>query len=260
MACRQDSGFHLEERLDTGTASCDALQVWNEFGEMAERFEQQRIACDSGLAFVFTEGTLVDAIRRGSWVLLDEINLASSETLQRLCGLLDNSTSSLTLTERGDAVALRRHAEFRLFAAMNPATDAGKKDLNPSIRCRFTELYVDELLDPIELRMVAGKYLAGVLPACGKAPQHSDIVITAVNAYLECRTLANIQLADGNGQRPRYTLRTLTRALSAAHTLVLEQKFSIKREICMLENDIRQVIMKTSTTVNDFAFIKNIYL
>ena len=47
---------------------------------------------------------------------------------------------------------------------MNPATDAGKKDLPPSIRCRFSELYVDELLNPIELRLVVARYLDGVLP------------------------------------------------------------------------------------------------
>ena len=54
-------------------------------------------------------------------VLLDEINLASSETLQRLCGLLDDSRGSITLTEKGDAEAVDRHPEFRLFAAMTQA-------------------------------------------------------------------------------------------------------------------------------------------
>ena len=86
-----------------------AVEFWKMFDDTAERFEQQRQACDSGLAFVFTEGALIDAIRKGKWVLLDEINLASSETFQRLCGLLDDSKSSVTLTERGDTVAIQRH-------------------------------------------------------------------------------------------------------------------------------------------------------
>lgn len=221
----------LEERRKEGTQDPSCFESWNNFKSMANRFEQQRLACDSGLAFVFTEGALVDAIRCGSWVLLDEINLASSETLQRLCGLLDDSNSSITLTERGDSVALSRHPEFRLFAAMNPATDTGKRDLNSNVRSRFTELYVDELVDPVELRKVAGRYLSGALPASEKKPEHTESVMATVDTYLECRKLSQSTLADGNGQRPRYTLRSLTRALTAAKTLVLMQHFPLQRAL-----------------------------
>ena len=42
-------------------------EKWFEFKRTSERFEKQRIACDTGLAFVFTEGALVDAIRSGKW-------------------------------------------------------------------------------------------------------------------------------------------------------------------------------------------------
>ena len=196
-----------------------------------DRFEQQRLACDTGVAFIFAEGALVDAVRSGKWVLLDEINLASSETLQRICGLLDDTTSSLTLTERGDSKAVPRHAEFRLFAAMNPATDAGKKELNSSVRARFTELYVDEVVDPVELRQIAGRYLAPSLSSADRSPANSDAVINLVDVYLHCRDLSDQALTDAGGQRPRYTLRTLSRALSAANTMFSEQKFSIKRAI-----------------------------
>lgn len=44
---------------------------------------------EGSFAFAFVEGVLVKAIREGKWVLLDEINLASAETLQRLSGLLE---------------------------------------------------------------------------------------------------------------------------------------------------------------------------
>ena len=94
----------VEERRSTMSSKKQQLtrRAWQEFAESAERFERQRLACDSGLAFAFTEGALVSAIRSGKWVLLDEMNLASSETLQRLCGLLDDSCGSVTLTERRD--------------------------------------------------------------------------------------------------------------------------------------------------------------
>ena len=225
----QNQMHELESKGETRSA---AVAAWSAFRSSADRFERQRSAGSSGLAFAFAEGTLVDALRHGRWVLLDEINLASSETLQRLAGLLDGANGSVTLTERGDASAIRRHPDFRLFAAMNPATDAGKKDLPASIRGRFSEIYVDELLDPVELRFVAARYLRGAIETRdGIALEHSDTAITAVDVYLRCRSLAENSLADGAGQRPRYTLRTLCRALSAARTLVVQQKFAPRRAV-----------------------------
>ncbi|CAJ1949588.1 unnamed protein product [Cylindrotheca closterium] len=205
--------------------------AWQKFVDSADRFEKQRLTCDAGLAFVFSEGVLVDAIQNGKWVLLDEMNLASADTLQRLCGLLDDKDGSVTLTERGDASAITRHPNFRLFAAMNPATDAGKKDLPASIRSRFSEIYVDELLDPVELRVIACRYLDGVLASDGKPPEHSQVVIDVVDVYLKCRQLAEASLSDGAGHKPRYTLRTLSRALSAAKTLAVQQNLSLQRAI-----------------------------
>lgn len=207
-------------------ASCEA---WQRFAESAERFDRQRLACDTKLAFSFTEGALVDAIRTGKWVLLDEINLASSETLQRLCGLLDDRTGSVTLTERGDAVAISRHPDFRLFAAMNPATDAGKKDLPSSIRSRFTEIYVDELRDPVELRTIAARYLSGVVSTGGGPLEHSEVVMSVVDTFIKSRELASKSLVDASGQRPRYTLRTMCRALTASANLIVKQGLSLKR-------------------------------
>ena len=164
-------------------------------------------------------------------MLLDEINLASSETLQRLCGLLDDSNGSITLTEKGDAEAVNRHPDFRLFAAMNPATDAGKKDLPSSIRTRFTEIYVDELVDPVQLRSVAARYLDGAVTTNGLPLEHSESVMSSVDMYLQCRLLSDQSLVDGGGQRPRYTMRTLCRALSAGRTLIIEQRFAPQRAI-----------------------------
>ena len=164
-------------------------------------------------------------------VLLDEINLASSETLQRLCGLLDDSTGSIILTEKGDAEAVDRHPEFRLYAAMNPATDAGKKDLPASIRSRFTELYVDELIDAKQLRSVASRYLDGAVVTNGVPLEQSESVMSAVETYLQCRVLSEQSLVDGGGQRPRYTMRTLCRALAAARALIVQQRYSPQRAI-----------------------------
>ena len=51
--------------------------------------------------FSFMEGALVKAIKRGDWVLLDEINLASPETLECLNGILESQQGSVVVLEKG---------------------------------------------------------------------------------------------------------------------------------------------------------------
>lgn len=41
-------------------------------------------------------------MKKGHWILLDEINLAAAETLECLSGLLEGSAGSLVLLDRGD--------------------------------------------------------------------------------------------------------------------------------------------------------------
>lgn len=41
-------------------------------------------------------------MKKGEWILLDEINLAAAETLECLSGLLEGSSGSLVLLDRGD--------------------------------------------------------------------------------------------------------------------------------------------------------------
>ena len=73
---------------------------WKLFGsEMDKVLNQLREG--HSLAFAFVEGTLVKAIKNGEWILLDEINLATAETLECLSGLLESKAGSVVLVERG---------------------------------------------------------------------------------------------------------------------------------------------------------------
>ena len=40
---------------------------------------------------IFREGALVKAMRQGSWIILDELNLAPTDVLEALNRLLDNN-------------------------------------------------------------------------------------------------------------------------------------------------------------------------
>lgn len=166
-------------------------------------------------AFSFVEGPLVRAVRQGHWILLDEINLASPETLDCLAPLLQSRHGSIVLTERGDLTPVPRHSQFRLFACMNPATDVGKRDLPPSVRARFTEVYVpspDADLDA--LTSIVSQYIGQ------EAVSDKAAILDVAEWYTDVRHAAmHHELADGANQRPHYSVRTLARALTFAATL-----------------------------------------
>ena len=194
---------------------------WAEFSNKVRQFSKQLKQVENSFAFAFVEGALVKALRSGEWILLDEINLASPDTLQRLCSILDNAEGTLSLTEKGEVKLVPRHPNFRIFAAMNPATDVGKRDLSPSLRHRFTEIYVDELRNRNDLMLVCQKYLSEVK----NAP-----ISNLVDFYLDAREWSKKLLVDGAGQAPHYSLRTLCRALQASCQFV-ERGYKLERAI-----------------------------
>ncbi|KAL1760476.1 hypothetical protein FB107DRAFT_202952 [Schizophyllum commune] len=187
-------------------------ELWAQFEHDVNDFEAQHVQGNGKFAFDFVEGPLVKALRAGDWVLLDEINLASPETLECVSSILQDATGSITLTEQGALEPVPRHPDFRLFACMNPATDVGKKDLPPHIRSRFTEIDVpppdtdrDTLLSIIE------KYIGAAAVADKPAIMH------VADFYLAVRQMAEERrIADGSNKRPNYSMRTLARALMFA--------------------------------------------
>ncbi|NXU56757.1 MDN1 protein, partial [Turnix velox] len=184
-------------------------EKWEAFGLKLNHAHQQMKMTENSLLFAFVEGTLAQAVKKGEWILLDEINLAAAETLECLSGLLEGSSGSLVLLDRGDTEPLVRHPDFRLFACMNPATDVGKRNLPLGIRNRFTELYVEELRNEGDLQVLIMDYLRGL-------NVNKSTVQGIVKFYLSVRKEAEAKLVDGTGHRPHYSLRTLCRALRFA--------------------------------------------
>ncbi|KAF8942691.1 AAA ATPase midasin [Haplosporangium gracile] len=189
---------------------------WQSFADQLSTLKETYSASSAKFVFSFLEGALVKAVRRGDWILLDEINLASTETLESLSGLLQDENGSILLAERGDSEPVVRHKNFRVFACMNPATDVGKKDLPPGLRNRFTEFYVhppdarrEDLLEIIK------KYLEAAAVGDQRA------MIDIADFYLAVKALSSAhKLADGAGQRPHFSMRTLTRALQFVREIV----------------------------------------
>ena len=95
---------------------------------------------DSNGKLCFRDGLLVQALKHGHWVILDELNLAPSEVLEALNRLLDDNRE-LYIPETNETV--KPHQNFRLFATQNPCgVYGGRKPLSKAFRNRFVEMHV----------------------------------------------------------------------------------------------------------------------
>eukprot|EP00958_Prasinococcus_capsulatus_P008905 scaffold874_cov380-Prasinococcus_capsulatus_cf.AAC.29 len=200
-----DRGRPEKRRKKAQYAMQQLSQQWSMLLQEVDKLEKAAEAArTTSFAFSFVEGVLLKALQEGSWILLDEINLAPPDTLERLSGLVESASSSINLVEKGDVENVARHPNFRLFGCMNPATDVGKRELAMAFRSRFTELFCVETTSPQDLQMIVQHCLRR-LP---KPP-----VEQVVDFYLASRKAADERLLDGTNQKPQYSLRTLTRAL-----------------------------------------------
>jgi hypothetical protein len=86
------------------------------------------------------DGLVVQALKNGWWVLLDEVNLAEPQILERLNSVLEREPT-LVLTEYDNSTLGTAdnpvHPEFRIFATMNPAEYVGRSVLSPAYRDRW---------------------------------------------------------------------------------------------------------------------------
>ena len=123
------------------------LNGQSDTGELIGRFVPATgVRANGGAQWAWQDGVLLEALRHGWWVILDELNLAEPAILERLNSLLER-TPSLLVTEHdnrvfgpgGDPI----HPEFRIFGTMNPAEYAGRNALSPAYRDRWRgHLYV----------------------------------------------------------------------------------------------------------------------
>lgn len=201
---------------------------WDKFHDDLGRFETLISQDPKGFAFSFIESNLVKAARNGDWVLLDEINLAPPDTLDSLSDLIRSVRDGgpcLFLSESGSTERVQAHKDFRLFAAMNPATDAGKRNLPPAIRTRFTEIFIQPAdSDLVNLVPLVQAYLGNHKEI--DARLSSDIA----QLHLEIRSMSESNhLSDGANQKVHFSLRTLTRTL--IYALEIAPIYGIRRSI-----------------------------
>lgn len=181
------------------------------------------VADESG-KLVFKEGILVEAMRKGYWIILDELNLAPSDVLEALNRVLDDNRE-LFIPETQETV--RAHENFMLFATQvkleylydanlrshrerilmylyvcfqnPPGVYGGRKVLSRAFRNRFVELHFDEI-PAEELQTILHERCSMPLSYCKQ--------IIAVMTELQVRRKSTAAFA---GKQGFITLRDLFR-------------------------------------------------
>ena len=104
--------------------------------------------------FEWTDGPLVEAMKRGEVFLLDEISLAEDAVLERFNSILEPGRSLVLAEKASESMAIIAHPNFLFCATMNPGGDFGKKELSPALRNRFTEIWVPALTEDEDFAML----------------------------------------------------------------------------------------------------------
>jgi midasin len=140
---------------------------------------------------------LVEALRKGYWVVLDELNLAPSDVLEALNRLLDDNRE-LFLAEKQETI--KPHPHFMLFATQNPAGQyGGRKQLSRAFRNRFLELHFTDIPDE-ELEIILEQ-------RCLIAPSYAKKCVSVYKSLSKSRDASRIF----DGRQSFITLRDLFR-------------------------------------------------
>lgn len=226
-------------------------------GELIGRFvPDDRPDARSG--WRFQEGAIPQAMRHGWWVVLDEMNLAEPQVLERLNPVLEEP-ASLLLSE-GDGTSFgpggdqEVHPSFRLFATLNPAEYAGRSVLSPAFRDRWTSWNWVEQPDekalqqtvlywafgeqpavPVGKALWQGEAAEPVLPGLSRDPAARDLLERVARFHVAIAKAGRSQGTLGRNRREPYvfTRRTLWTALTQ-----VEKRMSEAREplsACLVE-------------------------
>jgi len=234
--CRQDAvRMNLSGQSDTG--------------ELVGRFVPDA-GHGAAATWRFHEGVVPDAMRHGRWIVLDELNLAEPQVLERLNPALEQP-ATLVLSENGGerfgpGGDVPVADTFRVFATMNPAEYSGRSVLSPAFRDRFGLWNMLEAPGEAEYRALLARLVHGVQPefllegvawkaadgppvhprlaACGRAHGRLDELLDAVASFhASIAAAVAAEGADlGRSRRERYvfTRRTLLSLFTLIDRLV----------------------------------------
>lgn len=161
----------------------------------------------------FQESCLPQAMRCGWWLLLDEMNLAEPQILERLNSALE-TPATLVLSENDGTVFgpngdVPVHEQFRLFATLNPAEYSGRSVLSPAFRDRWSVWHQAEVATETEIGLMLRRLVFGEHP-----------IVRFQGRRFQCAATAPSPAFAGWLQIERARVETLLSQLALFHTSV----------------------------------------
>jgi MoxR-like ATPase len=148
----------------------------------------------------WVDGPVIKAMKNGEVLLLDEMNLARPEVLERLNSLFDDD-GNVVLTEHHNEVIVPDES-FRLFATMNPASYSGRARLSDAMRSRWNPVFAHGLKQADLTQILKATYGE-------KLPVEEMAKLVAVHDALS-RSADEMELGRASGG-VAFTLRNLFR-------------------------------------------------
>lgn len=146
-------------------------------GRLVGHFDPAQVLTDGYSPDVFVDGPLVQALRTGALLYVEEVNRVPEETLNVLITVM--SEAELHVPRLGKVSAAQG---FRLVAAMNPFDAVGTARISAAVYdrcCRITMGYqsADDEADIVALRApaVTPEWLARVVDLVRRTREHADI-------------------------------------------------------------------------------------
>ncbi len=160
----------------------------------------KHVPVEGTTGFQWQPGSLVEAMEKGYWVLLDELNLAHPDVLERINSLLDDDAYLVVTEHEGEVI--RPHPNFRLFAAMNPEGYAGRNLLSLAMRNKFSETWVSGEMPMEEIQQVTAFYLTNPM-VMKEPPLPADLAESAAVEMAKSHQKVAQLIAEGKLGRAR---------------------------------------------------------
>jgi midasin len=154
--------------------------------------------------YKWVDGIVVDAMKKGHWMLLDEYNLADPAIAERLNSLLEDGRE-LLLSEKGNEI-VEAHPNFRIFATMNPSSYEGRNEVSLAARNRFSEVWDQGIANDDELKTIMCDFLSDEVEDKEKTASKMVDFQSIVEQKVE-----NRELAAKQRDKFIYTIRNLQR-------------------------------------------------
>ena len=131
--------------------------------------------------FVWQDGIILKAAKEGKWLVLEEINLASSDIIEVLNDYL--TTGKFTYSQNGQQKQIIPAPNFAIFATANPESYSQRQKLSKVFLSRWKIYYQKEL---------AESEMAEILSSLFKIPSSIALMIARFHKTLEKQAQAKV--------------------------------------------------------------------